>query len=262
LIASDDPTRIPPSRKGPLADENTVIEALLQSRPADRLAHRFDERRRRESGGERVVFQVLRTRGLFASLEGARILEIGPKHGEDSRLLASLRPRELVLVERPVKHDLVLEWLPEVQALCPTRLVESDLLDLDGPALGELGHFDLVWCLGVLYHNDEPVGLLRRLYDLCRPAGRLVLETSLTRNLRLARKNVVEVHWPETFRGGRVTHLPSRRAVESWLEIAGFRDVEPTDVYSWYTGWQRAVVLARRGSAKAGTAAELRAAMA
>jgi SAM-dependent methyltransferase len=239
-----------------------VIEAVLQSRPADRIAHRFDERRRRESQGERVVFQDLRQRGLFGSLDGARILEIGPKHGEDSRLLASLGPRELVLVERPVKHDLVAEWLPEVQTLCPTRLVEADLLDLDEAALGKLGQFDLVWCLGVLYHNDEPVGLLRRLYDLCRPAGQLVLETSLTRNLRLARKNVVEVHWPRTYRGGRVTHLPSRRAVESWLEIAGFRDVEPVDVYSWYTGWQRGVFLARRGRTDAGSAAELRAAMA
>src|SRR5262249_2339321 len=80
--------------------------------------------------------------------------------------------------------------------------------------------------------------------------------------LRLRRKNVVEVHWPETFRGGRVTHLPSRRAAASWLEIAGFREVEPVGVYSWYTGWQRAVFLARRGPAEAGTAAEQRAAMA
>src|SRR5262249_22250298 len=139
----------------------SLIVGLLQSRPVDRIAHRVDERRRRESSGERVVFQTLRERGVFESLSEPRILEIGPKHGEDSRLLASLRPGELVLVERPVKHGLVVEWLPEIESLCPTRLVEADLLDLDEATLAELGHFDLVWCLGVLYHNDEPVGLLR-----------------------------------------------------------------------------------------------------
>jgi SAM-dependent methyltransferase len=239
-----------------------VIVGLLQSRPLDRIAHRLDERRRRESRGERVVFQALRERGLFDSLSAPRILEVGPKHGQDSQLLASLRPRELALVERPVKHDLTAGWLPAVGRLCPTRLVEADLLDLDEESLDDLGRFDLVWCLGVLYHNDEPVGLLRRLHDLCEPGGLLVLETSLTRNLRLYRKNVVEVHWPETFRGGRVTHLPSRRAAASWLEIAGFTGVEPVDVYSWYTGWQRAVFLARRRPVAAGSAAEQRAAMA
>jgi SAM-dependent methyltransferase len=239
-----------------------VIAGLLQSRLVDRVAHRVDERRRRESRGERVVFQALRAGGFFDELSSPRILEIGPKHGEDSRLLATLGLRELVLVERPVKHGLVADWLPEIEALCPTRLVESDLLDLDEPTLAGLGLFDLVWCLGVLYHNDEPVTVLRRLHDLCSPGSPLVLETSLTRSFPLRRKNVVEVHWPETFRGGRVTHLPSRRAVASWLEIAGFRDVRPVEVYSWFTGWQRAVFIARRGPAEAGTAAEQRAAMA
>lgn len=75
-----------------------LIAGLLQSRPVDRVAHRVDERRRRESRGERVVFQALRERGVLDSLSDSRILEIGPKHGEDSRLLASLSPRELVLV--------------------------------------------------------------------------------------------------------------------------------------------------------------------
>ncbi len=238
------------------------LAALLQSGPVDRLAHRLDERRRRESAGVRVVFERLAADGFFAELERPRVLEIGPKHGQDSRLLATLEPAELVLVERPTKHDLVADWLPEIERLCPTRLIELDLLDLEPAALAELGQFDLVWCLGVLYHNDEPVGLLERLHDLTRPGGLFVLETSLTRNLWLARKNVVEIHWPKTFRGGRVTQLPSRRAVASWLEIVGFRDVRPVDVYSWFTAWQRAVFTARRGPAEAGTAADQRAARA
>lgn len=239
-----------------------MLASLLQSGTVDRLAHRVDARRRRESEGVRVVFETLHEQGLLDGLSEQRILEIGPKHGQDSRLLASLRPRELVLVERPSKHDLVTEWLPAIEAACPTHLIELDLLDVDEQTLHELGQFDLVWCLGVLYHNDEPVGLLGRLHDLCTPGGLLVLETSLTRDFRLRRKNVVEVHWPDTYRGGRVTHLPSRRAVASWLEIAGFREVEPVDVYSWFTGWQRAVFTARRGPAEVGTSAEQRAARA
>ena len=48
--------------------------------------------------GERFVFQRLQQTGFLDNLESKRILEIGPKHGKDSLLLAGLGPRELVLL--------------------------------------------------------------------------------------------------------------------------------------------------------------------
>lgn len=197
---------------------------------------------------ERIVFETLRRAGRLERFRGGRILEIGPKHGEDSRLLASLEPAELVLLDLPEKDELVRTWVDELQA--PARHVVGNLLYLPPAELEALGRFDLVWCLGVLYHNVEQLRLLRKLFRLTADGGLVVVESATTRSRRLARRNVVEVHWPELYRGQRtITHLPSRRAIASWLEMVGFAEVRIEDVYSRHTGWQRAVVTGMRPAA-------------
>jgi SAM-dependent methyltransferase len=190
---------------------------------------------------ERIVFHHLAREGRLERFRGGRIIEIGPKHGEDSRLLATLEPEELVLLDLPEKDELVQSWLPEVGA--SARYVSGNLLYLSAHELEHLGTFDLIWCLGVLYHNTEQLRLLRRLFRLARTGGLAVVESSTTRDRRLADKNAVEIHWPDTYRGERtITHHPSRRAIQSWMEMVGFAEVRIEDVYSRHTGWQRAVV--------------------
>lgn len=198
-----------------------------------------DPRRLAESRGERVVFRHLERGGRLERFRGGRILEIGPKHGQDSRLLASLDPSELVLLDLPEKDELVESWLGEVGG----RYLSGNLLYMGREELAALGTFDLVWCLGVVYHNVEQLRLLRRLFHLTRTNGMVVIESSTTRDRRLADRNVVEIHWPHTYRGERtITHHPSRLALRSWLEMVGFADVRIEDVYSRHTAWQRAVV--------------------
>jgi 2-polyprenyl-3-methyl-5-hydroxy-6-metoxy-1,4-benzoquinol methylase len=205
-----------------------------------RLLARTSAKRGRELGGARVVFDY-----LHAELpRGGRILEIGPKHGLDTRLLATLEPRELVTVDLPEKADEVASWLPEIPV---ARHVEANVLHLSEQERAELGRFDLVWCLGVLYHNVEQLRLLRRLYELTAENGLVVVESATTRNRILAGRNVVELHWPDTYRSvPTITHLPSRRAIASWLEMVGFADVRIREVYSRSLGWQRAVLTGRR----------------
>jgi SAM-dependent methyltransferase len=215
----------------------------------DRLLTRTSAKRRREVGGARVVFEYLQPE----LPRGGRILEIGPKHGLDTRLLATLEPRELITVDLAEKAGEISSWLPEVPV---ARHVEANVLYLDEGERAELGSFDLVWCLGVLYHNAEQLRLLRRLYELTAEGGLVVIESATTRNRILAGRNVVELHWPETYRSvPTITHLPTRRAIASWLEMVGFTDVRVRDVYSRSLGWQRAVLTGRRdsgGSAYAG----------
>jgi SAM-dependent methyltransferase len=207
-----------------------------------RLLARTSARGRRELGGARVVFDHL----CPELPRSGRILEIGPKHGLDTRLLATLEPREFVTVDLPEKADEIASWLPEVPV---TRHVEGNVLYMGERERAELGRFDLVWCLGVLYHNAEQLRLLRRLYELTADGGLVVVESATTRSRILAGRNVVELHWPETYRSvPTITPLPSRRAIAAWLEMVGFTDVRIRDVYSRSLRWQRAVLTGRRDS--------------
>lgn len=207
------------------------------------LLARTSPRRLAELRGERVIFHGTRRLGLLDAVAGGRVLEIGPKHGEDSRLLAALRPAELVLLDLPTKRSLVQQWLPSVEELCPTRYVEANLLYAPAAEIDALGDFDLVWCTGVLYHNVEQLRLLRRLLERCRAGGRVVVESATTRTRILRSRRVVEVHWPATYRDvPTITHLPSRGAIAAWMEMVGFASVEVLPVYSRHLAGQRAVL--------------------
>lgn len=202
---------------------------------------RWDPRRISEEAGERVVFQHLKSTGFLDDFEGKRILEVGPKHGKDSLLLASLKPSDLVLLDLPEKQPMIERWFPQVPD--NKTYIQGNILYLTAEQQAELGCFDLIWCLGVIYHNVEQLRLLKKLYDLCRPNGKVVIESAITRNKKLANLNVVEIHWPGTYRNvPTITHLPSRLAIKSWLEMCGFSHVNIHDVYSKKLASHRAVL--------------------
>lgn len=150
-----------------------------------------------------------------------------------------------MLLDLAEKSDLVRTWLPAIT--CPTRHIEGNLLYLSDDALDNLGTFELVWCCGVLYHNVEQLRMIRRLFQLTRPGGRVVIESATTRNRLLQRHNVVELHWPTPYRElPTITHLPSRNAIRSWMEMVGFSDVVARPVYSRKLASHRAVLTGTR----------------
>jgi SAM-dependent methyltransferase len=206
-----------------------------------------DPKRIPERAGERVVFNHLRACRFLDGFENKRLLEVGPQHGQDSLLLIALKPSELVLIDLPEQAAIVREWLPQVSRLCRTQYVEGNLLYLSQEQYRQLGTFDLIWCLGVLCHNFEQLRFLKRLFDLTHVNGCVVIECPTTSNKRLERLNVVEIHWPNTFGNLQtITHLPSRRALKSWLEMVGFTEVRLWDVYSKALARQRAVLTGRK----------------
>lgn len=156
-----------------------------------------------------------------------RILEIGPKDGLDSKRLLSLNPEVLVLLDQKGRALPVLDD-PRV------TFRYGDFLDYDY----EPYPYDVIWCTGVLYHVKEQYRMIRKLYDLLMPLGTLVLESATIRDPWLRNKNVVQILYPPSERVKQrwhlslnVTHLPSRRAIESWLQMVGFTRIERSDCH-------------------------------
>lgn len=113
----------------------STLVRLVQASPFVRrvvksVANIVDPMLPAEMRGERYFFHRLKARGFLDGLSGKRILEIGPKHGEDSRLLATLAPKELVLLDLPSKDATNREWLSDVQRVTSARLVQANLLYL------------------------------------------------------------------------------------------------------------------------------------
>ena len=123
-----------------------------------------------------------------------------------------------------------------------TRLAfrESDVLGLDP---GELGTFDVVLALGLVYHLENPVGLLRLARELTRSV--CIVESQLTQQRepllygwgstgsRLEAEAsfaaILERDYgeqPIASRAGVLSLIPNRAALGLMLEAAGFDEIE------------------------------------
>ncbi len=220
-----------------------------------RIAHHLTGRPSQKTPSEPLmyrpeIFRQLTARFPNLSSNAPRIMEIGPKDGLDSRRLQSLHPSEIVFIDLPEKRDGNQAWLADIDV--PHTYLEGNIIYLTGEVLRDLGSFDLIYCLGVLYHNAEQLRLLRTLYRLARPGGVLALESATTRNwlLQGLPSPAVELHYPQTYRDtGTVTHLPNARAIAAWLHMAGWRcvlRVQPYDRYNPNLRHQRATFFAQR----------------
>jgi tRNA (mo5U34)-methyltransferase len=81
--------------------------------------------------------------------------------------------------------------------------------------------FDTIFCLGILYHHTDPIGLLRKLHGALAPEGEIVIDcqgiagdlpVALTPNRRYA--NATGIYF-----------LPTQSCLENWLVRAGFKHI-------------------------------------
>jgi len=153
----------------PLNDETQIL-AKIASVP--HWYHRIEIRPGLVTPGINDSPTVLRTLGLPQDCHGLRALDLGTRDGFFAFELAR-RGADVVAVD----------YLPRDKT---GFAVASELLGIDVPYRhqnlytldhDELGTFDIVLFLGVLYHLPDPMAALRLVRRLCR--GRLYLETQL-----------------------------------------------------------------------------------
>jgi 2-polyprenyl-3-methyl-5-hydroxy-6-metoxy-1,4-benzoquinol methylase len=156
--------------------------------------------------------------------KGKRFLEIGPKDGEDTERLHSLNPKEFIMFDLPDKSEQNEKWKDNLQKT--DKLYIKNFLYLSNKEYEDLEKFDLIYFTGVLYHNPEQLRFIKKLYDKLNDNGVLVLESATIRNYALRKTNVVQVFYPTTYRNTTtITHLPSKHAIKSWLNMVGFQKI-------------------------------------
>jgi SAM-dependent methyltransferase len=103
---------------------------------------------------------------LGLDLENKRVLDVGSGPGHFIGFYQSRRCTVTAVEGRVDNVAALRQRHPDVQA------VVADVQSFD---LTALGRFDVVHCLGLLYHLENPIAALRNMFNVC--AGVLVLET-------------------------------------------------------------------------------------
>ena len=119
--------------------------------------------------------------------------------------------------------------------------VDYRVADVETLAESDLGHFDLVLFVNVLYHVQNPQRALRALAAVTRPGGRMVLKTIFRNDVRVwvrGRPYGFDVdrkakwwYFPSDELGGDPTNwwAPNRAGLVGMLEATGWRVDGPID---------------------------------
>jgi hypothetical protein len=147
---------------------------------------------------------------------GARILEVGPKHGVHSLWLdRELEPSELVFCDFASDRPLHEPW--EGALTRPHAWVYGDLRA--ARELERMEPFDLVLFLGVLYHSVYHLQLLAALNRITAPCGSMLLETTYDPRSDAS----VRLRWQEGTRKAKA--VPTIEALRVLLAWTGWRRV-------------------------------------
>ncbi len=196
--------------------------------------------------------------GGFAGLTA---VDLAAHQGWFASRLAQAGLRRITCVDQRESHVRDNRLMGQVLGLDEMRYVHSDIFDLD---LAELGTFDVVLMLGLLYHLENPVGALRLARALC--SDLFIIETQVVPGMsgmvdfgsyRFVRPlqgafglidELNETHGPEAGATG-ICLVPSVEALTWLLNKVGFRDVEvlqpPADAYEQLLYGKRVMVAAR-----------------
>ena len=103
---------------------------------------------------------------------------------------------------------------------------ELQLEVLDGGELHYPNTFDVVFCLGVLYHTPDPVGMLRVLWKSMKPKAQLIIDCQGI-PVQGAEDNPVALIPRRAYaKGNGMWFLPTPAALRIWLERSNFREIE------------------------------------
>lgn len=152
-----------------------------------------------------------------SSLKGKRVADIGCHNGYFMFRMAEQDPACVIGFEPFARHywnfQLIQQWVQQ-------EMLHFELLGVEQVDLFPK-FFDTIFCLGILYHHTDPVGLLRKLRLALAPKGEIIIDcqgipgelpVALTPKRRYAQAKGI---W----------FLPTQSCLTHWLERAGFADI-------------------------------------
>jgi tRNA (mo5U34)-methyltransferase len=200
-----------PWRKGPFSFNSTVIDSEWQSQI------KWD-----------------RMKPLLPNLEGKRLLDLGCGNGYYLFRMLEHSPDYVVGMDPTIPFYLQYKLFNKYMSETPLSFFPFgwEVLDVFD------SQFDVVFCMGVLYHHKEPLQLLRQLKDTLRPGGQVVLET-----ISYPSEEKMTFNPGRRYAGMRNIHkLPSPSQLEEWGLSVGFKHVEYSELNRTTSEEQRSTV--------------------
>ncbi|MFC1542818.1 tRNA 5-methoxyuridine(34)/uridine 5-oxyacetic acid(34) synthase CmoB [Pseudomonadota bacterium] len=173
-----------------------------------------------------------RIKDHLSPLNGRSILDVGCGSGYHIWRMMGAGAKQVVGIDPTPLFSLhfatVKRYIPDANAF----IIPVGIDDL--PA--EMGCFDTVFSMGILYHRRSPLDHLIQLKDLLRPEGELVLETLVVEG----DEHACLIPDGRYAKMRNVFFIPSVKMLEIWLKRCGFNNIRCVDVNTTSLEEQRA----------------------
>ncbi|MCV6607357.1 MAG: tRNA 5-methoxyuridine(34)/uridine 5-oxyacetic acid(34) synthase CmoB [Campylobacterales bacterium] len=150
-------------------------------------------------------------------IEGKKVADIGCNNGYYLFRMLDYKPESLVGFDPSVNTYL--------QFLYINKFIKSDIkYELLGVEhLDEYEEkFDTIFCLGVLYHRQDPIGMLKVLRNSLEKDGEIILDTLIIKG----DEDICLCPAKRYQQMRNVFFLPTLVTLENWLKRVGFKTVE------------------------------------
>jgi len=159
-----------------------------------------------------------RIKPQLSPLKGKRIADIGCNNGYFMFRMAAEDPELVVGFEPYSKNLLAFE--------CMHRFTGMDSLQYELLGVEHINlypqFFDIVFCLGILYHHTDPMSLLRKIKDSMNSKGQLIVECQGIPG----DDSIALVPKGRYAQARGIWFLPTAPCLVNWLTRAGFQDIE------------------------------------
>lgn len=167
----------------------------------------------------------------LGSLAGKRVLDVGCANGYYMFRATSQRPELVVGFDPSERNYLQFEF---VQSFVRHENLSFKMLGVEHCHLFP-EFFDVAMCMGVIYHQRNPLAAIEQLRSALRPGGLLLLETQV-----IPGEESVAFFPPERYAKLRnVFFVPTVACLSSWLSRLGFIDISVLSVVPANTDEQR-----------------------
>ena len=155
---------------------------------------------------------------VLPNMKDQRICDIGANSGYYMYRMLADDPEFVLGLDPTLKYFL------QFQAL--QKLTAPNCLHYEAFGMEHLIHypqfFDTIFCMGILYHHPDPVGMLRIMNQSMKPGGQIIVESQA-----IPGEDHVALFPDETYAMVKGTYfVPTANCLINWMKKAKFIDIE------------------------------------
>lgn len=152
------------------------------------------------------------------NLNGKTVADIGCHNGYFMLRMLEENPAQIIGIEPVSKHWYGFQLF---QRFVQDPRLYFELLGVEHMHLWE-DHFDVVYCLGILYHHTDPIGLLRKINTSMKTGGELVIDCQGIPG----DEDICLFPKGRYAKARGIWWLPTLNALKNWLTRSRFRNIQ------------------------------------